>query len=271
LNGSPARDATTTRDFERAVAGLTAQNPITGNTDTLTNYLADPVEMKLLHMITADPARTPTFTMFANPDYYLETGAANCSSPCIAEKADHAWNHGDVSADINTTWLGMVGPGVQKLGVNGIVWSDHADIRPTMLVLLGLKDDYTVSGRALFEVLVDAALPSSLVTSRQTLTALAQVYKEINAPVGQLGLDSLRVSTKALESNDTGDSTYTDLENKLISVTTQRDDLASKMIGMLEQAEFNNQAIDELQAKQLIDQGNALLQQVHGMVLVTGY
>ncbi|HEY6410503.1 MAG TPA: hypothetical protein VIY29_23890, partial [Ktedonobacteraceae bacterium] len=271
MDGNPARDATTTRDFEHAVAGLTAQNPITGKTDTLTNYMADSVEMKLLHMVTADPARTPTFTMFANPDYYLETGAANCSTPCIAEKADHAWNHGDVSPDINTTWLGMVGPGVQKLGVNSTVWSDHADIRPTMLTLLGLKDDYTDSGRALFEVLVDAALPPSLVTSRQTLTTLAQVYKEINAPVGQLGLDSLRVSTKALESSDAGDSTYTDLENKLVLVTTQRDDLASKMIGMLEQAEFNNQAIDEQQAKQLIDQGNALLQQVHGMVLASGY
>ena len=51
-----------TRTFERAVGNLTALNPITGNADKLTNYLADLVEMNLLHMIAADPARTPTFT-----------------------------------------------------------------------------------------------------------------------------------------------------------------------------------------------------------------
>ena len=45
--------------------------------------LADPVAMDLLHMVTADPQRTPTLAMFAQPDYFLFTGAANCTSPCI--------------------------------------------------------------------------------------------------------------------------------------------------------------------------------------------
>jgi hypothetical protein len=138
-------------------------------------------------------------------------------------------------------------------------------IRPTMLALLGLKDDYTHDGRVLFENLEDWAVPQSLVTSRQVLTQLAQVYKKINAPVGELGLSSLRVSTKALESNDANDSTYTNLENQLTTVTGQRDSLASQMITMLDQAEFNNQPIDKQKAQQLIDQGNALLQQVNGM------
>jgi hypothetical protein len=35
---------------------------------TLTVALADPVEMGLLHMITADPKRTPSFTMFGDAD-----------------------------------------------------------------------------------------------------------------------------------------------------------------------------------------------------------
>jgi hypothetical protein len=265
LNDNPARDNANTRAFERAVAGLTATNPITNTNDTLANYMADSVEMNLLHMVTGDPARTPTFTMFANPNYYLETGTANCSSPCVVEKADHAWNHGDVSPDINTTWLGLVGPGVKKVGVDNTVWSDHTDIRPTMLALLGLKDDYTHAGRVLFENLEDWAVPQSLVTSRPVLTQLAQVYKKINAPVGELGLSSLRVSTKALESNDANDSTYTNLENQLTSVTDQRNTLANQMVTILEQAEFNNQPINEQKAQQLIDQGNALLQQVNGM------
>ncbi len=265
LNGNPSSTDPNVRSFEHAVAALTVTNPITNATDMLTNYIADAVEMKLLHMVTGDPARTPTFTVFGNPNYFQATGTANCSTPCVAEKATYAWNHGDVSPDINTTWLGMVGPGVNQVGVDNTTWSDHTDIRPTILALVGLKDDYTQAGRVLFEDLADSALPTSVVSSRQIITQLAQVYKKINAPVGELGLKTLQVSTKAIESSDPGDSTYTKLENQLSSITTQRDSLASQMISMLEQAVFANQPVDSTQAQQLIDQGNALLQQVNGM------
>ncbi|HYX48323.1 MAG TPA: hypothetical protein VE843_01170, partial [Ktedonobacteraceae bacterium] len=110
ITGKPSPTDTVTRTMEQATGKLTALNVITGKTDKLTNYMADPVEMKLLHMITADPARTATFTMFANPDYFLYAGAPNCNSPCTSLDTGFAWNHGDVSPDINTTWLGMVGP-----------------------------------------------------------------------------------------------------------------------------------------------------------------
>jgi len=33
---------------------------------------ADQNEMKLLHMITADPLRTPSFVAFAYPDFFVE-------------------------------------------------------------------------------------------------------------------------------------------------------------------------------------------------------
>ena len=262
ITGNPARTDPVTRTFERATGKLTAVNPITGKTDTVTKYMADPVEMKLLHMVTADPARTPTFTLFADPNYFLFTGAPNCNSPCVTEEPAFAWNHGDVSPDINTTWLGMVGPGVRQLGVDGKVWSDHTDIRPTMMTLLGLKDDYTHSGRTLFEVLQDWAVPSSLRAHRDTLTKLAQVYKQIDAAVGELGLASLRISTKALESNAPNDSTYTALEKTLARVTDQRNALADQIIGVLEGAEFNNHPINVQQAKHLIQQAENLLDQV---------
>ena len=265
LNGKPTSTDPNVRSFERAMAALTVTNPITNATDTLTNYMADAVEMKLLHMVTGDPARTPTFTVFGDPNYYQATGTANCSTPCVVEKPAYAWNHGDLSPDINTTWLGMVGPGVNQVGVDSTTWSDHTDIRPTILALVGLKDDYAHEGRVLFEDLADSALPTSVVNSRQIITELAQVYKKINAPVGELGLKTLQVSTKAIESNDPGDSTYTNLENQLTSITTQRDSLASQMITLLEQTVFSNQPVDSTQAQNLIDQGNALLQQVNGM------
>jgi hypothetical protein len=91
------------------------------------------------------------------------------------------------------------------------------------------------------------------------------MYKRIDATVDELGLASLKVSTAALESDASGDSTYTQLENQLISITSQRDSLASQMIAVLEGAEFNGQVINKPQAKKLIAQGQALLDQVNAL------
>jgi hypothetical protein len=210
-------------------------------------------------MVTSDPARTPTFTMFGNPDYFFFTGARNCNSPCVVENPGFAWNHGDVQPEITTTWLGLVGPGVRNAGVDGNVWSDHTDIRPTILSLLGLKDDYVSDGRVLSEVLYDWAVPQTLRAHRETWLRLAETYKQINAPLGELSLASLHASTTALKSNEAGDATYTQIEGQLASLTSQRDALAAQMVALLDDAEFNGHAIDEQQAKNLIDQGQALL------------
>ncbi len=259
ITGNPARTAPVTRQFEQATAGLTTNNPLTGQTDKLTNYLADPVEMNLLHMITADPARTPTFTLFANPNYYLYAGAANCNSPCVEEETVDAWNHGDVAPEINRTWLGLVGPGVQHLGLNSSIWADHTDIRPTMMALLGLKDDYTHDGRVLFETMTENALSPAVRANREYYTRLAQVYKQINAPVGSLGLTTLQISTTALASHTPNDSTYTNLENQLQQITTRRNALASRIISVLEAAEFGGPGNHATPSEDLIQQANALL------------
>src|SRR5947209_11737877 len=114
VTGNPAPGSASARGLERAFGSVTALNPLTGTTQTISNYLADPVEQKILHMATAEPARTPTFTMFAKPDYFLTTGP-NCTpvASCVTQQPGFAWNHGDTTSAIVTTWLGMVGPGVQ--------------------------------------------------------------------------------------------------------------------------------------------------------------
>ncbi len=263
ITGNPARDAAVTRNFERATGQLTAMNYYSGQTENMTVAMADPVEMKLLHMITADPARTPTFTWFALPDYFLFAGAPNCNSPCVQEQFGFAWNHGDVTPDITTTWLGMVGPGVAQLGVDSTTWSDHADVRPTILALVGLSDDYSHDGRVLYEDLSGWTRPSSVMKSGNFLL-LARTFKQLNAAVGAFGLDSLTVSTKALKSGSAADdSTYASLENQLASLGSQRDALAAQMIALLEGAEFNGQVIDNMKAQSLVAQGKALLKQMH--------
>jgi hypothetical protein len=264
ITSNPGRKDSSTRFFERAVGKLTAVNPITGNTDLLTAFLADPVELKLLHMVTNDPARTPTFVMFADSNYFLFAGAQNCNSPCVTVNPSFAWNHGDVQSDIVTTWLGLVGPGVQARGVDGATWSDHTDIRPTILLLGGFKDDYLHDGRALVEDLDSDVLPPSL-SNDQSFIALSEAYKQINAPVAQLGLDSLKISTKALESNDKRDQTYNSLEGQLARFTGRRNALASKIKHLLDNAEFKNKPLDDAVVNDLINQANVLLTDVSNL------
>ena len=187
-----------------------------GRTVPLTNYLADPVEMNILHMVTGDPKRTGTFALFANPDFWLSSGSASCGSSCVSEPSGQdAWNHGDVAPEINTTWLGLVGPGVAHAGVNNAIWSDHTDIQPTMMALLGLNDDYTPDGVVLGDVIEPMALPPAMLTNYPTLTKLSRVYTQLEAAVGEFGLDTLAASTRALASNSPGDATYTSIENQL--------------------------------------------------------
>ena len=51
----------------------------------------------------------------------------------MIEQPGFAWNHGDFQEDITRTWLGLVGPGVQRRGVRNDVFSDHADMRVLLL------------------------------------------------------------------------------------------------------------------------------------------
>ena len=115
-----------------------------------------------------------------------------------------AWNHGGIDPEIVATWLGMVGPGVRNNG-DDATWTDHTDVRATMLSLLGLKDDYVHDGRVLIDQLDASAVPQSLMAHRETLRRLGEVYKQLNAPFGTFAWTLLNVSTKAIKSGSTSD------------------------------------------------------------------
>jgi len=271
VNGNLAQTSTTVRTLEQQAAAMLGFDDDAG-TDGVTNNvaqaLADRAEEGLLHMLSNDPARSPDFTLFGNPDYFLSASAhhttdcspvSNVAGGCFAFPGPNfVWNHGDFQNQITHTWLGIVGPGVQKNGELGAIFSDHTDIRPTILSLAHLTDDYAHDGRVLFEVLSRDALPDSLRDHQDTLSRLAEAYKQINAPRGELGRKTLTgISTRALE----GDAeTYAVLEDKIFDLTNQRNAIAAQMIAMLEAAAFQNQAIDEHKANRLIDQAEDLLQ-----------
>jgi hypothetical protein len=235
---SSANTTSFARQMERATATLTAQNPITLNTDHLTNYLIDSAGLNALHMITGDPNRTPTYVMFANPDWYFQEQTLP-----VTQQQDYAYNHGGVAPEINTTWLGLVGPGVQNNGVDSTTWTDHTDTRPTILYLTGLTDDYQGDGRLLVEDLVPSILPANLQANLQSFEQLAAAYKQMNAPVGAFGQAVLQGSTVALASgNSNSDALYTAYENNLNQLTTQRNALATTIKSQLNAVEFQGAA-----------------------------
>jgi hypothetical protein len=261
INGNPGQTDPITRQLERDIGALTAVNPITGKTDRIAQAMADHTEQRFLHMITSDPNRTPNFVVFANDDYFnFASGTDSCDeAPACITLEGHggfAWNHGDYQEVITKTWLGMVGPGVRHEGATDAIFSDHTDTRPTMLSLVGLKDDYAHDGRVLFEVLDDNALPSRLDGQKEILTRLAHAYKDINAPVGKLGRLTFPISTAALNGDD---ATYTRLETRLNNLTDERNTIAQKMITLLEGAVFDNKAVNEREAALLILEADALI------------
>jgi hypothetical protein len=263
--GDPAADTSTVRTLEHDVAGLTADNPYAGDADQLiTNYLADPTEEAILHMVNADPARTPTFALFAKPDYYLYDGGTSCSGACVAQDTGYAWDHGDYAAEINNNWAGFVGPGVAHLGLDGSTpaegpssagpnsgqetavennnpgtWIDETDIQPTMMYVTGLRDDYIPDGRVISQIL---ARPNSAL-DRSSTVRLATCYKQLNSSVGEFGAATLIADTNAVESTSPGDATYQAVVGALQRLEAARDFLAGIVKRQLTAAAFDGVAI----------------------------
>jgi hypothetical protein len=194
-------------------------------------------------MVTADARRTPSFVLFLKPDYFGDTQA----SPGGA-----AWNHGTIAPEINTTWLGLVGPGVRSLGVDRATWADESDIRPTVLFLAGLSDRYRHDGRVLVEAFDAGALGASY-------QVLAVAYKRIDAPLGDLAMKTLAAATVALAGSSAGDAGFREYAARAAALEADRDRLAAQMAALLEGAAFKGSAIDPGAAEGLVEQSNALL------------
>jgi hypothetical protein len=277
ITGNPGPNDPVTRQLERDFAHATANDVYDGNVaETLSQYEADPAVETLLHFANADPNRTPSFTMFPKGDFFLSsrtsdscgTGvtADNAAVKCSTINNGFAWDHGYYAPEIVDTWLGLVGPGVANKGVDGFTaaqgpnsadgansnpkldtavgnpgtWADHTDIRPTMLALLGLKDDYVSDGRVLVEDLT--VTPGQ--TGDKKYLPLATCYKQLNSSVGQFGTDVLVADTAALKTGSASDdTTYQHVSSLIQSVGADRDALATKIKNDLFNAEFNNAGI----------------------------
>jgi hypothetical protein len=245
LKGHPADTTTSVRTLENALSTVTFPNPYTNTNQKLFRFLLDDPGLKALHMLTADGNRNAGVVGFGEEDAFNQTtplisssSSSSCNrfpsttppaTTCISNA--FIWIHGDFAPDINHTWAALVGPGVQNKGVDNDTWADHTDVRPTMMTLLCLKDNYPHEGRALVEDLRESALPDSALSLRQQLVSLGHTFKQLNAPLGQFGTDAIQVSTAAIRA-DSG--THTSLENQLQNLVIERDALSTTIEAQLD-------------------------------------
>jgi hypothetical protein len=247
-HGQPKPDDPAVRQLQRDTAAMTADDPYTGvNGEKIVNYQAGALEQRVLHMQTADPLRTPTYTIFPKPDYYFGT-----SGPNVSVLGRYAWNHGYYSPNIDVTWAGIVGPVVAARGVDGPdpaggneprdpnstrtvpqastggTWVEETDLRPTLLYLTQLADDYQTDGRVLSQILVSP--PASLTATER----LAAAYQQLNSSVGAFATDTLIADSAALAGGSPGhDQAFTQEQRRLSQLAWARDALAGVMKAQL--------------------------------------
>jgi hypothetical protein len=306
VNGRPAADDPALRQLERDSAALTANNPYNGATDEkIVNYQAGAVEQRILHIQSADPLRTPSYTIFPQPDYYFDQGFPRCttsSNPaadCVSTFSRYAWDHGYYAPDIDITWAGLVGPGVAHLGLVGPDpahgatataagqsgsptltvpgasqgrWVEEVDIRPTLLALLGLHDDYLSDGAVIPGIRSDRGNSNhdDSHAGNDRIAGLVDVYHQLNSSVGAFATDTLKAESAALASSSDGDATFTQFENRLTQLADERDALAQEIKVLLDRAEFGNgepgqSVVDDQSAR-----ANVLLAEAHALATSLG-
>ena len=282
INNQPAPNDPTTRQLERDFFTATANDVFDGNVqENITQYEADPTVEQLLHFVNADPARTPSFTVFPKPDFFFTIGATDgsvanqCASgvtqsnawqKCSQTNNGFAWDHGYYAPEIDDTYLGLVGPGVANKGVDGFSAAQGpnsdgtANSDPKLVTSIGNPGtwaDHTDTRPTMLaltglkdDYTDDGRVLTEDLTVRPGQTAdpryqpLAVCYKQLNSSVGQFGTDMLTTDTAALRTGSSSDdSIYRWVSADIAALGAQRDALATKIKGDLFNAEFNNVAI----------------------------
>jgi hypothetical protein len=244
VHGQPSANDPTVRQLERDTGAMTANNPYSGSqNEKIAQYQAGALEQRVLHMQTADTLRTPTYSIFPVPDYFFGT-----SGPNVSINPGFAYDHGYYSPNIDVTWAAFTGPGVAVRGIDGPqpsegnqpqdpnstntvpeaskvgTWIEEADIRPTLLHLVGLSDDYQSDGHVITQAL--SSVPPALAATAD----LAAGYDQINSSVGRFATDTLIADTKALASGSSSDdSAYATEQTTLLQLADDRDQAAQQI------------------------------------------
>jgi hypothetical protein len=98
------------------------------------------------------------------------------------------------------------------------------DLRPTLLHLTALSDDYTGDGCVIAGAL--ASTPSAIAD----VSDLKTLYQQIDSSVGAFATDTLIAESRALAGGSVSDdSTFATTEATLVDLADHRDQVAGKM------------------------------------------
>jgi len=216
------------------------------------NYIADTAALQAVHMAPIQaPDRTPSFVLFSKPDvWYNYSGTTDWQN-----NPKYVWNHGTISPAILDIWMGMVGPGVKAKNTS-TQWIDHADTLPTLYKLLG----YSLTDTAFDGVPAISALSAVNDLHGQNsahLAAAENLFKQLNAPVGEFGMDMLNISTEAAV--NATNSVGTTLDQQILLLTKQRDAIAKSLQQDIE-ATLAGHPVSEATWSRDMNGANSLLQ-----------
>ena len=109
------------RTLEHDVAGLTADNPYSGNTERDRSPTTWPTRPKRRSCTWSTPIRPGRRPSPSSPSPTTTFTTAGQAVPALVSSrtTGYAWDHGDYAAEINNNWAGFVGPGVAALGLDG--------------------------------------------------------------------------------------------------------------------------------------------------------
>jgi type II secretory pathway pseudopilin PulG len=277
VHGNPPANDGTVRQLERDTAAMTNPHDTYSGVDNekIVAYQAGALEQRVLHMQTRDPLRFPTYTLFPKPDYFFSTSGAN-----VSILSNFAYDHGYYSPNIDVTWVGVAGKGAAVSGVDGPepaagnqpsdpestntvpeasqvgTWVEETDIRPTMLQLLGLKDDYLSDGHVIAQALTKA--PKGFAATEELVAG----YDQIESSVGQFATDTLIADTKALASGSgSDDSAYQAEQSTLETLANDRDKLVAKLKKVLN----DGHGLKHGEVRKYLAQVNDLLQRADAL------
>jgi hypothetical protein len=262
---------------------MTGDDPYTGvQGEKIVNYQAGAIEQRILHLQTSDPLRTPTYSLFPKPDYFFST-----TGPNVSINNGFAYNHGYYSPNIDITWSALAGPGIAARGVDGPApsagnqpsdpnstrtvpqassvgtWVEETDLRPTLLHLAGLKDDYQSDGRVISQALTRPS-PALLATED-----LAAAYQQLNSSVGQFATNTLIADSAALASGTaTNDAGFIREQHALRVLAGARDRVAEQIKDVLGRASTDRDANHD---RGLLTQAQALIAASARLARTTGH
>ncbi len=191
--------------------------------------------MKALRIASGADARTPTLIAFTDADYVFNRGpCSNCAR----------WNHGTIHPDITDSWLALVGPGVKRGAMNS--FTDHADIVPTIRVLLGIPTSSDMDGVPIYPALDHS--------TSDDLLQLRDMFKQLNAPLGKFGDAILKISTQGVIG---GPAARVQADARIKDLVAKRDVLIAEMRPAFD----DSKQLSHAQVFDLLKRAQALMEQ----------